>query len=189
MATPIVSIICPGHHVLTQPTTAIGPDELSYAEQIADKLRASLLALQGPKAGLAAPQIGISRSIFIYSWNREPENLEVVINPEITKCDETMVRGWEGCLSAMPVRKLANVFRHQEIEASYTTLQGKKVQVRLTGFAAKAFQHEYDHLKGIVNVNRQDADVQSFETAEELSAFMVEVRKKDALVYIKPEFI
>lgn len=189
MATPIVSAICPGHHVLTEPTTAIGADELSYAQEVADKLFASLRAIEGPKAGLAAPQIGISRSMFIYSWNRKQEDLEVVINPEITKIDETLLRGWEGCLSALPVKKIANVFRHQEIEATYTTLQGKRVQVRLKGFAAKAFQHEYDHLKGVVNINRHDAEVIAFETTDEMKVFMVEVRKTDALVYIKPEFI
>jgi peptide deformylase len=189
MVLPIISVICPEHAVLQQPTKEIRPGELGVAKQIADKLFASLLALAGPKAGLAAPQIGISRSVFIYSYDRNPEHLEVVINPSYVGVGDTKVAGWEGCLSASRVRTIAKVLRFVEIEASYTNLQGQKVRAHLKGFAAKAFQHEYDHLQGVVNINRPDVEVKSFATDQELANFMIEVRKTDALVYLKPEYV
>jgi peptide deformylase len=56
----------------------------------------------------------------------------------------------------------------------------------LEGFAAKAFQHEYDHLQGIVNIDREDAEVRAFENRQEFTAFMHDLKKQDAASYIKP---
>jgi peptide deformylase len=56
----------------------------------------------------------------------------------------------------------------------------------LDGFAARAFQHEYDHLQGIVNIHRQDAEIKVFETQEALFAFMSQVKKEDSQHYKNP---
>jgi peptide deformylase len=56
----------------------------------------------------------------------------------------------------------------------------------LEGFAAKVFQHEYDHLQGIENIDREDAIVQAFDTKEELLSFMQQVKKEDSVCYKKP---
>jgi len=54
-----------------------------------------------PAAGLAAPQIGISKSVFIFSFDRGPKNLEAVVNPRFVPIEDTKVEGWEGCFSVM----------------------------------------------------------------------------------------
>lgn len=57
---------------------------------------------------------------------------------------------------------------------------------KLEGFAAKVFQHEYDHLQGIENIERQDAIIQNFETKEELFNFLNHVKQEDSYRYKKP---
>ena len=76
----IVTIDSPLQHVLKTKTEQLQANELPLAREIVEKL---LLALKPhlPAAGLAAPQIGISKSVFIFSFDRDPSNLEGVINP------------------------------------------------------------------------------------------------------------
>jgi peptide deformylase len=140
-----------------------------------------------PAAGLAAPQINISERVFIFSWNRAPEHLEAVINPSFEPLDEEISLGWEGCFS-VPLT-LAHVPRHQNILATYTNRTGQQVKYILRGFAARVFQHESDHLDGLENIHRQDAQVKNFATLEELATFITEVKRGDAVNYIKPELI
>lgn len=67
-------------------------------------------------------------------------------------------------------------------------VKGKKVEKLLEGFAAKVFQHEYDHLQGIENIYREDAIVMDFTTKEEMLTFMQQVKKEDSLRYNKPNY-
>lgn len=183
----IIPVDGPEQVILRQKTEDIGAEEFGYAQEIADQL---YLALQPyfPSAGLAAPQIGISRSVFIFSYDRDPKNLEVVINPAIVPLG-TIVMGWELCLSVLLSSskwQAAHVPRCNKIKVIYFNLKGEKIESILEGFAAKAFQHEYDHLQGIVNIDRKDAEVKTFDSKEELQNYMKEVKKGDAAVYIKP---
>jgi peptide deformylase len=109
--------------------------------------------------GLAAPQVNRSLSIFIISSepnNRYPDAPElgplVIINPEIVAYSDEMEEGWEGCLSIPGIRGI--VPRHKSIKASYTDSSGKEITAEFTDFPARIFQHEYDHLKGIVFLDR-----------------------------------
>jgi peptide deformylase len=143
-----------------------------------------------PAAGLAAPQIGISCSIFIFSYDRDPAHLEIVINPTFVPIGEKKIVGWEGCFSTIlvsGVRKVALVPRYEKIAVAYWTLDGVLVDRVLEGFAAKVFQHEYDHLRGMTNIYRDDAEVKEFATHEELNQFMVEVKKEDSKRYLSPK--
>jgi peptide deformylase len=63
-----------------------------------------------------------------------------------------VVQGWEGCLSLPGIRGL--VPRYQAIEVEYTTRDGQLHRQELTDFVARIFQHEYDHLEGIVFLDR-----------------------------------
>lgn len=184
----IVTIDSPEQEVLKQPTESIREDELPLAKEIGEKL---FLALQPyfPSAGLAAPQIGIGKSIFIFSYDRDPKNLEVVINPTYVPIGEEAVRGWEGCFSVILSErewKLANVPRYEAIKVTYMNIEGKKVEKVLEGFAAKVFQHEWDHLQGVENICREDAEVKAFDSREDLFEFMKAVKKEDAARYKKP---
>lgn len=157
-------------------------DELPLANQIAKQL---IKALEPyfPAAGLAAPQIGINKAVFIYSFDRDPKNLEVVINPSFTPIGE-LIEKWEACFSTILCEKewkVAKVARYQTIKVTYLNQEGRKIEKTLSGFAAKVFQHEYDHLLGIVNIDRPDAMVKAFDSKEEMLNFMQEVKRQDAL--------
>lgn len=184
----IVTIDSPQAQALKTKTESFREDELVLAQEIADQLYHSLAPFF-PAAGLAAPQIGISRSIFIFSYDRDPKNLEAVINPTLTPIGDETVEGWESCFSAIlktGVYECAKISRYATIRVSYLTTKGEKVEKILEGFAAKVFQHEYDHLQGFVNLCRQDAEVKRFQNKQDFIDFMQEVKKQDAARYLKP---
>jgi peptide deformylase len=112
--------------------------------------------------GIAAPQVGIPQRFFIMSSHpnsRYPDapTMEptVIINPEITWRSETRVKDWEGCLSVPGIRAL--VPRHEAIRVRYHQRTGEHVDTELTGFIARIFQHEYDHLDGLVFLDRVES--------------------------------
>jgi peptide deformylase len=76
--------------------------------------------------------------------------------------------------------QIANVFRFEQIQASYFNLEGNRVEKILENFAARVFQHEYDHLQGIVNIDREDAVVRNFNSKAEMLSFLQAVKVKDA---------
>jgi len=172
--------------LLRKKTTPITPDELDVGRKIGQQLLHTAKSLPAPPAGLAAPQIGITRSVFIFSWDRKPEHLQVVINPSYQSANSEKVIGWEGCLSAMDVKKVAQIARYETIIAQYQTSDGTNVKFKLTGFAAKVFQHECDHLEGIVCVEKADSQIKQFETSDELIAFITKIKAQDAERYIEP---
>ena len=187
----IVTIDSPKHEVLRAKTDPIKEDELPLAREIANLLFASLKPYM-PAAGLAAPQIGISKSVFLFSYDRDPKNLEVVINPTFTPIGTSQVTGWEGCFSVILCKsgwKFAYVPRYETIKVSYLNLDGGNVEKILEGFAAKVFQHEFDHLQGIKCIDRPDAITKSFDSREELLAYLQEVKKQDSTRYIQPKNI
>lgn len=185
----IVTIDSPLQHILKTKTEDIQIDELPLAQEIIEKLFWALKP-HLPAAGLAAPQIGISRSVFIFSFDRDPNNLEGVINPYFSPIGDTKIEGWEGCFSIMlsnGIWKLAKIPRYETIKVQYLNVKGEKVEKQLEGFAAKVFQHEYDHLQGVENIDREDAIVMDFSSKEEMFNFMQQVKKEDSLRYKKPD--
>jgi peptide deformylase len=188
IANEIVTVDSPQYDVLFTKTQDIGESELDLAKEIADKLLQVLVPLS-PAAGLAAPQIGISRSVFIYSFDRDPKNLVVVINPSFVPVGESEIVGWEACFSAQLTNGVciaAKLPRYEKIEVSYTNLEGKREKKILEGFAAKVFQHEYDHLQGTVCIDKPGSSTQEFKSQNEMISFMQEVKKQDANRYLTP---
>ncbi len=189
---PILTLDADISNILLQKTTDIDLDsntDMSEALYIIEKLKATIQPLM-PAAGLAAPQIGESKSIFIFSWDRSLEHLESAINPSYILLNEEQEIRWEGCFSVIlgsAPHRIACIPRYTKIKASYYNEEGKLVNQILTNFAAKVFQHECDHLKGIVNVNREDAKIKAFDSTEELLHFMGEVKLSDNVQYIEPE--
>lgn len=109
--------------------------------------------------GLAAPQIFHSYAILIISShpNERYPNAplmkdEIMINPKIIKKSKKKVKDWEGCLSIPKIRAL--VPRHTKIKVQYTTRKGTLKTVVFEDFIARIFQHEYDHLKGKVYLDK-----------------------------------
>jgi len=106
------------------------------------KAMAKLMVLHNG-IGLAAPQCGISKRIFVMG---NPDHLVACINPEIISGTER-VRDQEGCLSFPDLWMY--VERYKDISVKYYNVAGEKVEQELTGLMARVFQHESDHLWGI----------------------------------------
>ncbi|HXH10485.1 MAG TPA: peptide deformylase [Alphaproteobacteria bacterium] len=102
-----------------------------------------------PGVGLAAPQIGISLQLFVIdiTVGERPEALIVLANPTILSATGRLVEE-EGCLSVPGIR--AEIPRAETVEVHGWTLDQKEVTLKGRGLLARAFQHEIDHLNGMV---------------------------------------
>ena len=112
--------------------------------------------------GIAAPQIYHSLRIFIMCSKpnaRYPDAPlmapTAIINPEIVAVSEEIEKGWEGCLSVPSMRGL--VPRHHAVTVKYHDAQGREHESVFTGFIARIFQHEIDHLDGLTFIDRLES--------------------------------
>ncbi|UFS68701.1 peptide deformylase [Geomonas sp. RF6] len=111
--------------------------------------------------GLAAPQVHESVQLFIIAPRpnpRYPNASEmdpiIMMNPKLLWGSEEMEKGWEGCLSIPGIRGF--VPRHKSIRVAFLGADGTTREAELEGFVARIFQHEYDHLQGVVFLDRTD---------------------------------
>jgi len=108
----------------------------------------------GQGIGLAAPQVGISeRIIVVMSDFRSGQSLGL-INPKIVKKSEEKEIGEEGCLSFPGI--FLKIKRAKEVEVKGLDIEGKEIKIKTKGLLARVFQHEIDHLDGILFFNRLD---------------------------------
>jgi peptide deformylase len=112
-----------------------------------------------PGVGLAAPQVGISKRVIVVEFGDEedenvPPSLYVLVNPEIMRYSPEMVEGVEGCLSIPHL--VGAVERPEEITVKGLNRHGKPVKIKAKGWLARIFQHEMDHLEGILFVDRAE---------------------------------
>ncbi len=114
-----------------------------------------------PGVGLAAPQVGISERVIVveYYENEEqseeedqteeaPKRLYTVVNPEITRKSPETELGIEGCLSIPGLN--GEVERHLAVTVKGLNRRGQQLTLKLKGWTARIFQHEIDHLNGIL---------------------------------------
>jgi peptide deformylase len=105
-----------------------------------------------PGAGLAAPQVGVEKRVFVYDLH-DDTGPHVIINPEITEG-----RGeWafdEGCLSVPGLSW--EIIRPDEVHITGIDLHGNEVSIEASEYAGRVFQHELDHLNGVLLVERLD---------------------------------
>ena len=101
--------------------------------------------------GLAANQVGVLKRIFVSSPDQIKGNEQVYINPKILK-KEGVVKEFEGCLSVPEFYE--PVKRAKKVWMSATDLNGKRVEVKAEGLLSRIFQHEVDHLDGILFIDR-----------------------------------
>jgi peptide deformylase len=106
-------------------------------------------------AGLAAVQIGVPSRVMIFGFESNPRYPEaeavpftVLINPEVERIGEQRIGGWEGCLSVPGMR--GYVERHARIRYRGREQGGALLEREVEGFHARVFQHEFDHLEGIL---------------------------------------
>jgi peptide deformylase len=114
---------------------------------LADNMIETMYA--APGLGLAANQVGVSSDFFVIDVGVEKETRDpvIIINPVITASEEE-VMGEEGCLSIPEV--FAEVKRSQHVEVKGYDLKGNELRYEAEGFLARAFQHEIDHLNGVL---------------------------------------
>lgn len=131
----------------------------------------------GKIAGLAAPQIGISKQIIMVSKNFEIDTLTPMINPRYEKSgNEEKTPDWEMSLS-FPL-EAANVLRFPAVKVSYTDLDGNTHTEELTGLNGRFAQHYIDFLNGIVYTDLAHGEnKKSFKTIEEANEFRLSLRK------------
>lgn len=105
--------------------------------------------------GLAAPQTGVSKRVIVVDphWNKDGTSREplVMINPAI-ESSEGETETEEGCISVPNI--YARVLRPDRISVSFTDLSGERRLMKLAGYPSVVIQHEYDHLEGILFVDR-----------------------------------
>ena len=111
----------------------------------------TMIAYKG--VGLAAPQVGINEQIFVVDTGKE---VFAAINPKIIKTAGKEVME-EGCLS-IP-RVLVEVKRAETVWVEFTDGENRHVRAQLSGLTAKVFQHEYDHLQGILFTDLISSDI------------------------------
>lgn len=117
--------------------------------------------------GIAAPQVGINRNlIWVKRFDKKGEPFEFYINPKITWKSELLQLGAEGCLSIPDIRE--EVVRSYAIQITFNTLDGGYFTEVIEGFTAVIFQHEIDHLFGMLFPQRVvDQNTQAFRKSEE----------------------
>lgn len=126
--------------------------------QLLARMRVTMDAEEG--IGIAAPQVGINRNIFLFTRIDEPEQkVQVAINPRITAHSDSLVCFVrDGCLSIPDIR--GNSKRYAWIEVSYYDENGQLHKERFSGhkrpdnFTNIIFQHEYDHINGILFIDK-----------------------------------
>ena len=136
-------------------------------QRLMDDLAETMLA--APGAGLAAPQIGISLRVAVIKG--DDNQIWALANPEIVKSDGVQV-GYEGCLSYPGW--VGEVARHETVVVKGRNRRGKEVRIKSSGFTARAFQHEIDHLDGILFTDR----LTSLDTLRRVDELQAEEREE-----------
>ena len=114
---------------------------------------------QAPGVGLAAPQVGESSRLIVVEYGDDenedaPPKLYVIANPEISRSSQDTVLGTEGCLSVPGIQ--GDVERLEAITVKGLNRHGHRVTVKAKGWMARIFQHEIDHLDGVLFVDRAE---------------------------------
>ena len=112
---------------------------------------------EAPGVGLAAPQVAVSERLIVIEFGSEddedaPKKLYIVVNPEFVKMSEDKVMGTEACLSIPSL--WGDVERSQEVVVKGLNRNGKPIRIKANGWLARIFQHEIDHLDGVLFTDR-----------------------------------
>jgi peptide deformylase len=150
MIYPIVKYPDPILQKATEPVTEFNAD----LRTLVDDMFESMYAAHG--IGLAAPQIGIGKRLTVIdvSNNSKPEDRIVLVNPEIAFREGKLFEE-EGCLSLPEIREKVRRAAHVKVKAQ--DAEGKHIELEGTELLARAFQHEIDHLDGILFIFRISA--------------------------------
>jgi peptide deformylase len=127
------------------PVTAFDADLRALAD------RMFIIMRQAKGVGLAAPQVGVNIRLFVMNATGESADDHVYINPVLTEGSGSE-EGEEGCLSLPTI--YIQVVRDQTLKMTAQALDGSKIEETATGFVARIWQHENDHLNGVMLTDR-----------------------------------
>jgi peptide deformylase len=128
-----------------------GPDLQVLIDDMVETMR------DAPGVGLAGPQVNVPLRVIVVEFGDEedeevPPKLYTVVNPEIARASRDLVVGTEGCLSIPTV--VGDVERSEAVTVKGQNRQGKTIKIKAKGWLARIFQHEIDHLDGVLFVDR-----------------------------------
>ncbi|QYO63917.1 peptide deformylase [Leptolyngbya sp. 7M] len=167
-----------GNPILRQIAQPIDNVHDRNIQALIDDLLATLIELNG--VGIAAPQVAVPYRLLIVASRpnaRYPHapimEPTVMVNPHLVSHSGEVVKDWEGCLSVPGIRGL--VPRYRWIEVEYISREGRLIRQELTDFVARIFQHELDHLNGMVFLDRLES-VRDIVTDQEYLCRLVPTR-------------
>ncbi len=176
---PVRPIVRLGHPALRVPAEPVGRERLSDPEiqSLIDDMFETMLAAGG--VGLAAPQLGLSLQLFVYAvvdpegetGDGDDPELKAVIDAALEPVAGELVYDWEGCLSIPDLRGL--VPRHPAVRVHGLDRDGRTLDFRAEGFEARIVQHEYDHLNGVLFLDRM-RDLRSLAFSAEWEEYLTE---------------
>lgn len=128
-----------------------GPDLQHLIDDMVETMR------EAPGVGLAAPQVDVSLRVIVVEFGDEddeevPKKLYAVVNPEIARTSGETVMGTEGCLSIPGF--VGEVERLKSVTIKGQNRRGQPVRIKADGWLARIFQHEIDHLDGVLFTDR-----------------------------------
>ena len=152
-----------GQTVLRKESRKIDDPSDPVVQALIDDMRVTLDEANG--VGIAAPQLFEPLRLFIVASHPNPRYPHApamkptpMLNPEILWCSDKSEKGWEGCLSVPGIR--GPVSRSVKIGVRYMTRDGLLREEELDGFLARIFQHEYDHINGVVFLDRVEENLE-----------------------------
>jgi len=148
---PPLNVYTLGNRVLRQPAKRVAKIDTNI-RQLAKQMLQTMYSAIG--IGLAAPQVGINKQLIVVDC--DPDNPHspplIMINPEISNYSSQMELSEEGCLSVPKI--YLDVARPVQIEVSYKDEQGRAHIIKADGLLSRVIQHEIDHLRGVMFVDR-----------------------------------
>jgi peptide deformylase len=144
-------ILKDGHPTLRKVAKKVDPKEIDdpLFQQLIDDMFETMY--EAPGVGLAAPQINISKRLFVMDVHDDEHEPAVVINPKIESAEEE-VELTEGCLSVPGM--VGEIVRYKRMEVSGLDRDGNKIRLEGDGLFAQCLQHEIDHLDGVLYVDK-----------------------------------
>jgi peptide deformylase len=132
-----------------KPVTEVTPELIKRAEGLFP------LMYEEQGIGLAAPQVGWNVRLFVVNLSGNPEDELILLNPEIVEQGGGTWKAEEGCLSVPKI--YGKVIRNKQIKMIGLNLEGEEIEVEADGMVARCLLHEYDHLDGILFIDRLSA--------------------------------
>lgn len=152
---------------LRQNARKIGKEDVtsSYMERLKSRMLITVTDSLNPGVGIAAPQVGVGiQMVYVQRLDKEGEPFEVYFNPKIEEFSDSINSGLEGCLSIPGYR--GKVDRSHNITLTYIDSAGEKKREDISGFVAVIFQHEIDHLNGVLYYDHVYGGFQSLTKVE-----------------------